>query len=365
MTDTKGMDIGISEAQDNNPAAKEKEIASAPAGRRIPKKVEVDLPGPSPPKQSSRKPASKARHSRAPSVASSADGTETPTKPPSVRGAGKASSSRSDSQEEGSDDDAVSIAGSTKAARKRKREPDRIQFFKDDPQCKDIEPHRALCAKCDTWISLHAKRRYVMQSWTEHRKACTGSASVPPDIVSPDARSVPDTAQPTIADTDGRTALEGDSRTGEIRPHEAFCTSCNTWIQLDPTVPYVVTNWKAHTQECPGNIAAPPPDTTPSNDAEMPDQSNPPVRAENPAPAQSTAEPMHLPVPATPSRKRGREEDDVGETPRTVRARPASYTPNRGQALWHTLTKPFRAFVQGFKEGLNASSSSSPPPSSS
>ncbi|EKM50663.1 uncharacterized protein PHACADRAFT_166337 [Phanerochaete carnosa HHB-10118-sp] len=337
------------------------------AGKRVPKKVDVELPGPSPTSQitAPKKPAGKAKHSRAQSVvsnsATSVDDTEPPIKSPSVQGADKLPSSRSNSQDEHSDDDAVSVAESAKA-RKRKREPDRIQFFNDDPRCRDVEPHRALCAKCDTWISLHARRRYVMQNWIEHRKLCVGPSNAVSSAAPADAPLVAKPKEPSEAEAEGRTALEGDSRTGEIRPHEVFCTSCNAWIALDLTARYMVTNWKAHVQECPGAVVMPSPNMEPSieglTSAPAPSRAQPDSPA---APRNTSTSPKLSPSKATTSRKRGREEDedeDAEET-RAVRPRPASYKPSRGQALWDTLATPFRAFVQGFKEGMNASSSAS------
>ncbi|GJE98070.1 hypothetical protein PsYK624_142920 [Phanerochaete sordida] len=370
--DAKDVDGGVTETQKDVFVASGKgsEVAregeeKAPPGKRIPRKVEVELPGPAPVAQTSgpKKPVSRARHSRAPSVVSSVDGNESPAKPPSVRGAGKASSSRSDSQEAQSDDDSVSVAESTtsKAPRKRKREPDRIQVFKDDAQCKDVEPHRALCAKCNRWVPLHDKRRYVMKFWIDHRRACPGARTSPSGVPPADDPVASKSGGPAQSNGDGRTVLESDSRTGEIRPHEVFCTSCNIWVQLDPTVPYVVANWKAHLEQCPGTIAAPPSDVAASADAPQPPSE--PSSAQPGSAARPDAPSETMPPPqATPARKRARDDDDDGsilETPRTVRARPASYTPNRGKALWHTLTTPFRAFVQGFKEGMNASSSTS------
>ena len=56
------------------------------------------------------------------------------------------------------------------------------------------------------------------------------------------------------AESIGKVALENDARTGEIRPHEVFCTSCDTWVALDATARYAPANWDAHTRECSGSM---------------------------------------------------------------------------------------------------------------
>jgi hypothetical protein len=58
----------------------------------------------------------------------------------------------------------------------------------------------------------------------------------------------------SAAELEGKEALESDSRTGEIRPNEVFCTSCNTWIALDPVTPYATANWEAHLLQCAGSM---------------------------------------------------------------------------------------------------------------
>lgn len=112
----------------------------------------------------------------------------------------------------------------------------------------------------------------------------------------------------------------------------------------------------------------PPPDAASGSDAPAPSADAPahPVPPDSPEKGRDAPAGLVPTTPAAPSRKRGRSEDseDVDERTRSVRPRPASYTPSRKQVLWHTLTAPIRSFVQGFKEGMNPSASSSSPSSS-
>ncbi len=86
-------------------------------------------------------------------------------------------SSRAESPED-SGDEAIG-ADEVTPSRKRKSEQDRIQFFKDDPLCKELEPLRALCGNCHNWVDLHDKRRYVMKEWVTHQKLCKRGSVAP------------------------------------------------------------------------------------------------------------------------------------------------------------------------------------------
>ncbi|KAJ3557314.1 hypothetical protein NM688_g1535 [Phlebia brevispora] len=83
-------------------------------------------------------------------------------------------------------DDAVSIAESSKATRKRKSEKERIDWFLDDDDCEVLEPYRIQCARCKNWIDLHPKRKYVMKPWIVHKKTCEAARveELPPEQVS-------------------------------------------------------------------------------------------------------------------------------------------------------------------------------------
>lgn len=71
-------------------------------------------------------------------------------------------------QEDGHDD--VSITTSSKGH--RKTEEERLQFFHCQPDCREVEPHRAFCIGCDQWVPLNPVRAYVMRPWLIHRREC-------------------------------------------------------------------------------------------------------------------------------------------------------------------------------------------------
>ncbi|KAH8091651.1 hypothetical protein BXZ70DRAFT_952670 [Cristinia sonorae] len=108
-------------------------------------------------------------------------GLSTPVRPTNSRTSATPSSSRAapappstpntipPSPSRASVDDGASEAGTK--PRNRKNEGDRIQFFKNDPNCTELSPMRAFCTKCQNWIVLSANRRYVMKNWIAHRKS--------------------------------------------------------------------------------------------------------------------------------------------------------------------------------------------------
>lgn len=70
---------------------------------------------------------------------------------------------------EGQDDD-VSVTESSKGHRKNDEE--RLQFFQSQPDCREVEPHRAFCTGCNQWVPLNPVRTYVMRPWLVHRREC-------------------------------------------------------------------------------------------------------------------------------------------------------------------------------------------------
>ncbi|KAI0685610.1 hypothetical protein BC835DRAFT_1383276 [Cytidiella melzeri] len=261
-----------------------------------------------------------------------------------------------------------------KQRRKRKSEAERVQFFKDDPWCQELEPHRILCSQCGEWQELHSKRRYVMQGWVTHRKTCPGVHNSPSLSVSQPASQpstpllkatplkVPTTSSSNKTDDslspmeeEGKTILENDSRIGAMRPHEVFCTQCATWVKLYPTTKYSPRNWQSHVQQC---FSAASPSAVNGAVAAASES----VQDDTP----STAIPFTSSIPtktrvdsdAPPSltRKRARDDSqiDSDDSPskRHIRRRTDSYKPSLSKALWNMVTKPIVSFIEGFKHGL-------------
>lgn len=54
----------------------------------------------------------------------------------------------------------------------RRTEPERIEYFKNQPECGEIESHRALCTRCTKWVNLGKKQTYTVKPWEAHRTKC-------------------------------------------------------------------------------------------------------------------------------------------------------------------------------------------------
>ncbi|KAG0709418.1 hypothetical protein DFH29DRAFT_888359 [Suillus ampliporus] len=262
--------------------------ASLSESKAAPKKVEVFLPGPSPPRSPcnsqegqvlSAKPVSKARgsHSRASSVVSLNRSTRQES--PSVLSVRAKSSdntsptskaNRPDTPDDA--DETSSIAESSAGTRIRRSEPERIQYFKDQSQCDDMEPHRVHCVRCDKWISLGKRQTYAVRAWEIHRRRCDPRPPVskeshrsetevekPEGDVSVAELSLEITKPPSPqsarkSDAERKALLEGDPRAQEIKPHEVLCRSCQKWIKLSIGQAYLLGNWHAHQQRCSGVV---------------------------------------------------------------------------------------------------------------
>ncbi|KAI0079384.1 hypothetical protein K474DRAFT_1659198 [Panus rudis PR-1116 ss-1] len=319
---------------------------------------------------------------------------KTSSKPASIRGAAaRASHSRSASVVS---DASTAITKSPSISRNARRtEEDRIQFFNEDPLCKEIEPHRAFCSKCDVWVELNPKRKYIMKNWIAHCKtlhkgdaqsvrspspgADEGEASDDDDAVSIAASTTTTRARRTT-EAERKAQLEADPRAGEVRPQEVFCLGCKKWIRLGSKTNYALGNWNGHIARCttpvtpakPGNDARTSPAKEPAVSAEDDNLGEPSSLSDLPVPLPSPSA-LQMDTPAPASRKRRREEDEDEDlevhddatkerlASRSVKPRTEKYRPAQG--LWRRLTEPFRAFIQGFREGLASADRESVPPS--
>ncbi|THH15222.1 hypothetical protein EW146_g5220 [Bondarzewia mesenterica] len=190
-------------------------------------------------------------------------------KPPSTIGKSPASQ-RGQSPDAGRDD--VSIAESSKTV--RKTEGEREQFFRDQPECSEVEPHRAFCTGCNEWVALNARQTYSMRPWLLHRRECrrkslqaAKSESVTPIVKSAEkqeeeseddgspsaARSGYDKV-PRKAEAERQAYLEADPHAEEVRPYEVLCRNCQKWVKLGAEQLYALGNWKTHQQRCPGSL---------------------------------------------------------------------------------------------------------------
>ncbi|KIJ34874.1 hypothetical protein M422DRAFT_34948 [Sphaerobolus stellatus SS14] len=61
----------------------------------------------------------------------------------------------------------------------RRTEEQRIFLLQTDPDAKEIEPHRVLCAICDRWIQLRKNSTYCTAPWVQHVKKCAAKHGRP------------------------------------------------------------------------------------------------------------------------------------------------------------------------------------------
>ncbi|KAI6113014.1 hypothetical protein F5141DRAFT_1110965 [Pisolithus sp. B1] len=187
-------------------------------------------------------------------------------------------------------DETESIAESSCGTRVYRSEPERIEYFKKQPECGELEPHRAFCTRCDSWINLRKNQTYTVRPWEKHRARCDLKPSVAKETkvasteASPSAGETKDAIQvkeegptpimlalsatkpsgdiepsltregmPTNKSESTRLAvLQADPRAQEIKPYEVLCRTCQKWIKLSEQ-PYTLSNWQGHQLRCSGS----------------------------------------------------------------------------------------------------------------
>jgi hypothetical protein len=72
-------------------------------------------------------------------------------------------------------DDNASIADSVMSVtvgKIRRTETERIEYFRNQPECGTLELHRAFCTRCNKFVSLGRKQTYAVRPWETHRNKC-------------------------------------------------------------------------------------------------------------------------------------------------------------------------------------------------
>jgi len=182
-------------------------------------------------------------------------------KPASVTGT-KPTSSRRPASPDTEIDDSASIADSVMStSRLRRTELERIEYFKNEPECGTLEENRAECTRCGKFVSLGRKQKYTVRPWEIHRLKCDQKRPKSPsgDL---DTNADPDEAQDNANDKSKpsrapqrtaeqrKAALEADPRISVVKPHEVLCRNCGRWIRLSGSHVYKDYNWKTHTLAC-------------------------------------------------------------------------------------------------------------------
>jgi hypothetical protein len=82
-------------------------------------------------------------------------------------------------------DETGSVAESVTSAAPRKTEEQRMQWFRKQSDCHEVEPHRAFCGACKEWVALNPTKTYTMRPWLFHRKKCERGSTQKPYVPVP------------------------------------------------------------------------------------------------------------------------------------------------------------------------------------
>ncbi|CAK5267747.1 unnamed protein product [Mycena citricolor] len=280
-------------------SSKGKEIAASPG--RAPKKVEVQcvslsyspqqppekvsiapsLPGPGPRttgKTETPGASAKKTHIRSMSsisslkqVADDASATESPSSKKPVSSVNRKRFATPDTV-----DDATSVAESSMGAGTiRRTEAERIEYFNNQPDCSDIEPHSVTCTRCKKVVNLGRKQTYRVKPWETHRQRCDQKVSATEYVQFMPYRvaltvHIRDDAQSELRSEAGTTKrsntrhsveqrkaiLESDERAKTVLPDKVLCRKCDKWIRLAAKSEYALSNWNAHQTSCGGAVVS-------------------------------------------------------------------------------------------------------------
>lgn len=185
-------------------------------------------------------------------------------------------------------DDNVSIADSVvtiSVGKIRRTETERIEYFRNQSECSTLEPHRALCTRCNKFVNLGRNQTYAVRPWETHRTKCDQQipssntcASVIKNCAPISFSSVSNSKgsdirlQSELGDEEGDDAstvdpsascralrktlaerkaiLDADSRVTVVKSDEVKCRKCEKWIRLSSTIEYALGNWNKHALSC-------------------------------------------------------------------------------------------------------------------
>ncbi|GJJ11558.1 hypothetical protein Clacol_005792 [Clathrus columnatus] len=168
----------------------------------------------------------------------------------------------------------------------------RLNYFLAQHDVFKIEPHRAFCGNCLTWITLGSDA-FNVQKWEAHKTACRGPKSykTPDDPQAtdvyglnslkqalasrPSAKSIGPSPKKRIKSVEGKRPRSpaallpplpprprwptederkqlflDDPDVLKVEPHRLLCKSCNCWIRLHPVVRYSQSVWPKHKIAC-------------------------------------------------------------------------------------------------------------------
>ncbi|KAF7309881.1 hypothetical protein MIND_00360400 [Mycena indigotica] len=242
-------------------------VATTPASPgKVPKKVEVHLPGPAPRTASEAKNVSpltktnlKAIHARSSSSISSMkkiidDEASASTKKPTST----VSRKRMATPETADDNTSIAESSVMGGGSIRRTEAERIEYFKNQPDCAEVEPHSVKCTRCNKVVALGRKQTYTVKPWENHRRKCDqklAAGSVIDDTVSVSVRSEmrSDIGAGSGRRTTGeqrKAELEADPRAERVDIDQVLCRKCQKWVRLSTKTAYALANWNKHQENC-------------------------------------------------------------------------------------------------------------------
>ncbi|KAF7370507.1 hypothetical protein MSAN_00682600 [Mycena sanguinolenta] len=260
-----------SKAADAKPQSKASRKDTAPPAPvspgKAPKKVDVHLPGPSPrtakakaeaqDAPSSAKKAKTVNHTRSASSVSSMKGIVDASDSPSSKKPISSINRKRFATPEDVDDNA-SVAESSISmgvGTIRRTEAERIEYFNNQADATNIEPHNVTCTRCNKVVQLGRKQTYTVKPWENHRKRCDQMV-VPSGSVVDDGGSVRgemrSEAGGTVRTTEAqrKAILEADQRAETVQVDQVLCRKCQKWIRLSTRTNYALGNWTVHQASC-------------------------------------------------------------------------------------------------------------------
>ncbi|KAE9396892.1 hypothetical protein BT96DRAFT_921818 [Gymnopus androsaceus JB14] len=169
-------------------------------------------------------------------------------KPASVRGHKPMSSisQRQIAPSESDFDDGASVADSS----------ERIEYFKNQPECGSLEANRAKCLRCDKYVALGKQTSYNVRPWEKHRAKCDLKPAVEHQA-SPEGNeeSRPETAvthRKNKTEDERKSILLADPNAQEVKTDQVLCKKCHSWIRLHTAGgvrAYDLGNWKQHSKK--------------------------------------------------------------------------------------------------------------------
>ncbi|KAJ7043723.1 hypothetical protein C8F04DRAFT_728086 [Mycena alexandri] len=255
MTDAKPL---------TKPSRKETAPPAPASPGKVPKKVEVHLPGPSPrtakAEAQNASPAAKkvkTQHNRSMSSISSmkrinGDATDSPSSKKPISAIKRKRFATPETV-----DDNASVAESSismGAGQIRRTEAERIEYFNNQPDCSSIEPHSVTCTRCNKVVQLGRKQTYTVRPWETHRIRCdqrVSAASPLGDDVSMRSDMASESgSSKRLTELQRKEVLETDQRAETVEHDQVLCKKCKKWIRLSTRTKYSLPNWINHQAKC-------------------------------------------------------------------------------------------------------------------